>query len=257
MKIKSIFTKIDIVILIICTIFLACTLGMIGSKGREMAKRTVCAYHVQEHLGGLTASALENDGNLPLPRNPGYWFWDIDVDVVNQMLDYGLRRETFYCPSNPTTEKYMDVYWNYSGQWDGNRFVADPVSYIASGYGYVLELQSWNQSTGRGRETGRTPIMGSGNKQWVTSLYMPDASNTELVVDAILSINITEQESGRTFGEVAGGIYARWGIYDRTNHLRDAEHPWGGTIGFLDGHVSWRPFEEMEIRYGTLPNFWW
>jgi prepilin-type processing-associated H-X9-DG protein len=194
---------------------------------------------------------------MPLPRNPGNWFWDIDVDVVNQMLDYGLRRETFYCPSNPTTEKYTDVYWNYSGQWDGNRSVGDSVGYIASGYGYVLELQSWNQSGGRGLGIGRVSIRGSGNKQWVTSLHMPNASNTELVVDAILSINIPERESGRTFGEVIGGIYARWGIYDRTNHLRDAEHPWGGTIGFLDGHVSWRPFQEMEIRYGTLPNFWW
>jgi hypothetical protein len=92
MKIKVILTKTDIVMLIICVMFLACNLGMIGSKGREMAKRTVCAYQVREHLGGLTASALDNDGNMPLPRNPGNWFWDIDVDVVNQMLDYGLRR---------------------------------------------------------------------------------------------------------------------------------------------------------------------
>lgn len=252
MKIKAIFTKTDIVILIICALFLACTLGMIGSKGREMAKRTVCAYHVREHLGGLSASALDNNGNMPLPRHEGNWFWDIDVDVVNQMLDYGLRRETFYCPSSPTTEKYLDVYWTFSGQWDGNRFVIDPVGYIVSGYGYVLELRSWNETRG----TSRPTIIGSGDKQWVTSLDMPDASKMELVVDATLSMDTTNRESGRTFGEVVGGIYSGWGIYDRTNHLRDAEHPWGGTIGFLDGHVSWRPFEEMEYRYGT-PNFWW
>jgi prepilin-type processing-associated H-X9-DG protein len=252
MKIEVMLTKTDIGVLVICIMFLAGTLGMIGSKGRERAKRTLCEYHVREHLEGLIASALDNDGSMPLPRHSGRWLWDIDVDVVNQMLDHGLRKETFYCPSNPTTEKYTDIYWTFNGQWDSNRFVVDSSGYVISGYCYVLELRSRNQPRG----IGRPGIMGSGNKQWVTSLDMPNASNMELVVDATLCQDTSETESGRTFGEVVGGIYARWGVYDRTNHLKDVEKPWGGTIGFLDGHVSWRPFEEMEVRYRT-PEFWW
>jgi prepilin-type processing-associated H-X9-DG protein len=102
----------------------------------------------------------------------------------------------------------------------------------------------------------RPTIAGSGNKQWVTRLDTPEAATMELVVDATLSQSTATTESGWTFGDVMGGIYSRWGIYDRTNHLSDAEHPWGGTIGFLDGHVAWRPFERMEDRYGN-PHFWW
>jgi len=27
-------------------------------------------------------------------------------------------------------------------------------------------------------------------------------------------------------------------------------------VGFLDGHVDWRPWSEMKNRYGS-PTFWW
>ncbi|HEV2295010.1 MAG TPA: hypothetical protein VGR35_14240 [Tepidisphaeraceae bacterium] len=41
----------------------------------------------------------------------------------------------------------------------------------------------------------------------------------------------------------------------RTSHLRGGDKAAGGNILFLDGHVVWRPIEEMAIRGG--PNDLW
>ncbi len=35
------------------------------------------------------------------------------------------------------------------------------------------------------------------------------------------------------------------------------QEPYGGNIGMLDGHVEWRPFDDMEERYNTNPCFFW
>jgi prepilin-type processing-associated H-X9-DG protein len=60
-----------------------------------------------------------------------------------------------------------------------------------------------------------------------------------------------------SFAEIMGGMYVQYGVMDMTNHLKTAAEPWGGNIGFLDGHVAWRPFKDMGRRYGATPGFWW
>ena len=63
------------------------------------------------------------------------------------------------------------------------------------------------------------------------------------------------------FTKAAGGCLSRWGIYDRTNHLKNANKPTGGNVLFVDGHVQWRKFEDMEHRWfwqsNGNPCFWW
>ena len=133
----------------------------------------------------------------------------------------------------------MECYWQFAANWDGERFVTDPVAFIVSGYCYMLELQNESRPT----------IKGSGNKQWLATLFAENPSEAELVVDAVLSSQNSETVSGWTFGEVMGGIFSNWGIYDRTNHLKDEEHPWGSNIGFLDGHVDWTDDREAGRRF--------
>ncbi|MHC4807384.1 MAG: H-X9-DG-CTERM domain-containing protein [Planctomycetota bacterium] len=52
-----------------------------------------------------------------------------------------------------------------------------------------------------------------------------------------------------------------WQVYDRTNHLKRGTRPTGGNVLFVDGHVQWRPFSEMEHRWFWQrydnPCFWW
>jgi len=41
-----------------------------------------------------------------------------------------------------------------------------------------------------------------------------------------------------------------------TNHM-ERNKPDGGNIGFLDGHASWRHFEDMYERRDKGVMFWW
>jgi hypothetical protein len=251
MNLKTKLTQADVVVGILCAVFLLGILGMIDSQGQERVKRIVCAYQVREQVQGLVNYANDHADRLPQRPATGHWLWDLDSRLVNDLLDRGLRKESFYCPSNVTAQKYMDRYWDFTAMWNGSRFLGG--GYIVTNYGYVLQAQG----------TSREAITGSGNKKWLTSAKISDASSRELIVDGTISMPEPTAVTGRKFGDIAGGMYNLSAIYERTNHLRDLEHPWGGTIGFLDGHAGWRPFEGMELRdtdrlrYTDPPSFWW
>jgi prepilin-type processing-associated H-X9-DG protein len=92
--------------------------------------------------------------------------------------------------------------------------------------------------------TGRGTIQGSGSKRWITNLAMvKQAADRELTTDATLT-----DETGQRFDAV---------LENSANHAanhRNGKVPEGGDILFVDGHVLWRPFNEMEERY---MQFWW
>ncbi len=245
MNTRTRLTQVDTIVGILCTAFLLGVLGMLDSNGQERAKRRVCAYQVREQVGGLLKYA--NDHNSQLPRaGTGAWLWDLDVRLANEMLDRGVRKESFFCPSNITAQQHMERYLTYgNSSWDGQHFRIGS-GYMVCNYVYVIESVMT-----------RPAITGSGNKKWLTTTDIPDAAGRELVVDGALSTTSSATPSGRMFGDLSGGLYSLYRIHDRTCHLRDLEHPWGGTIGFLDGHAAWRSFEEMEERYSYYPQFWW
>ena len=55
--------------------------------------------------------------------------------------------------------------------------------------------------------------------------------------------------------------WSRWQVYDRTNHLKGGSRPAGTNVLFVDGHVQWRNFNEMQHRWfwqnNGNPCFWW
>jgi hypothetical protein len=114
-------------------------------------------------------------------------------------------------------------------------------------------------------ESGRAnpPLHESGTepKKWVKTITERGASKAELIADATLST--TADPATASFVEVAGGLYSRHQIYDRTNHVRRGGHPDGANIIFLDAHQEWRNFTDMQHRYspggGTsgAPYHWW
>ncbi len=252
MNLKMKLNRVDVIVGILCTVLLVGVLGMIDAQGQERVKRTVCAYQVREQLTGLLGYANDHADRLPQRPATGHWLWDLDSRLVNDLLNRGVRKESFYCPSNVPTQKYMDRYWDFTAFWNGSRFLE--TGFIITNYGYILQMQG---------TTSGGAVPGSGNKKWLTSAKLADASTRELVVDGTISLPEPAVVTGRKFADIEGGMHRLCGVCDRTNHLRDLEHPWGGTIGFLDGHAAWRPFNEMEIRdtdhvrYVNPPSFWW
>lgn len=107
---------------------------------------------------------------------------------------------------------------------------------------------------------GTKPILGTGNKKWVSSIYVDNPSETELVVDALLSQKYNYDPAiypNGNFGRInIGGAF----MNDSSNHIKTMAEPYGGNVGFVDGHVEWRPFEQMQLRYEFFtrgPLWWW
>jgi prepilin-type processing-associated H-X9-DG protein len=262
MGFRKVFLKKDLFVLFVSVLFLVVVCGMVGKRGRDLAKRSVCASNINQLLQGLTILAGENDGELI--SYGGYWPWDVHYDTTNALLDcmgIGVRKpsadkdipvqDVFYCPSNLKQKIQRGYCWS---------FAVDPVQetgYRLMGYFFLLAA-GWNNY-------GDNPVQGSGDKKYVKTIYVDNPSETELVVDIILSDKRTilwpqeEYPNGNFAILMCGGMPCPYCIPDTSNHLKTPREPYGINIGFVDGHVAWRPFSQMEIRFGhgICPVCWW
>ena len=138
----------------------------------------------------------------------------------------------FYCPSGQT-EQIVDR-WEYGG------------GYSVIGYVILFEGLPRVRPEYTNRATGDPPpqhAAGRGGSQGQL-IYIPQ-SQRELAVDTVISTG------DNNFLEVQGRDVRR------TNHV-DGTNPAGGNIVFMDGHVSWRPFSEMDdTKVIGTPKFWW
>jgi prepilin-type processing-associated H-X9-DG protein len=198
-----------------------------------------------------------DDTKLPLPSTGGNWLQDVAVNTVHFMLQTGLTRKIFYCPSNANHQKFNDLFWMYDNQsWNGRKFT-DETGFIVSGYCYILQLPQGNRpAIVRYEKDSETKIWLRTNQEKMPALR-------ELVIDSAMGVPQGNTKFGRNFAQVPGGIYAQSRVYDQTSHLRTDFEPRGGNIGFLDSHVEWRPFDPdvqngvAVPRYGNSPGFFW
>ncbi len=254
---KQGFTLIELLVVIAIIALLMAILMPALQRVREQGRKQSCASRIRQHVLAMTMYADDNNTKLPLPQTGGNWLQDVAVNTVHYMLDTGMTREMFYCPSNRNHQKYNDLFWMYANNtWNGKRF-ADETSFIVSGYCFIL------QTTGDDRPVIVEYEEDNMQKRWLKNTVAKNAAYRELCIDSIMGAPQSDTKFGRNFAQVAGGIYAQDGVYDSTSHLKTDFEPRGGNIGFLDGHMEWRSFKP-EItsgvavpRYGDTPGFFW
>jgi len=250
-EMRRFFNRLDLLIVVICILLLFLVVGSVGKKGRENAKRMVCADNISQHLQGLTVFAGENEGRLPVMHG-GYWPWDVDYSTTNVLLDsMGVDvqkpsagqdipvQDVFYCPSNIPQKKGRDLYWSYGVNPIGE------TGYRVMGY-FILWPAPWNSSG-------------------VKTIYVDNPADTELVIDIVMSDarpNVWPSDdypNGNFARILCGGMPTMGGFSDSSSHLITDREPAGGNIGFVDGHVEWRPFSQMERRWDPIgcPIAWW
>ncbi len=245
---KENIKKTDCVVLVCCIVFLIFVSGSVGRRGQELNKRMICSSNIKQLISGMTNYAYQHNGSFPTGANR-LWPHDVEESVCRSILEYmGIKypanqkipvQDVFYCPTNYAQQSARSNHWNYYG-------------YIVTGYAFLWYAQ-WNNN-------GQLPILGTGNKKWVSSIYS-DPSETELVIDAIIS-----QKRDYDPAIFPNGNFGR--IYylvssptnDSSSHLKTMTEPYGGNIGFVDGHVEWRPYNQMQLRHissGTPGPLWW
>jgi Tfp pilus assembly protein PilE len=213
-----------IVVLAVVAVLAVLAILAIGSA-RERSLRANCRNNLMQIGAALKDYTQANSGALPdcSPANPQFfgaaWPWDISTNLVSELMQRGVSRNSFYCPANPAM--------NDLSHWEFWRFTHSSIRVIS--YGTLFNGQGQIPA-----EFWRKDLSGSGS--------LPP-SQTELGFDATVSMR-------GDFAHIVGNNT------DRSNHTRGSR-PKGGNVLFEDMHVEWRGFSQMQRRFSTIPNAAW
>ncbi len=215
------FTLIELLVVIAIIAILAGMLLPALSKAKERARRTKCLSNLRQVGLAFEMYGLDNNNKLPSHEAGGNgWLWDLPLPTADIITDAGANRSILYCPSSSV--KDVDLWWEFS-----------PVNRV-TGYIWLIKRKG-------------PPPLTDPDYRYLESMTHPSPSNTEVTFDWILS------EKDTNFTKVPASTVP----HIRTSHLNQ-QRPSGGNFLFLDGSVRWRPFAEMEYRFGnTSRQLWW
>ncbi len=276
-RVRRAFTLVELLVVIGIIALLISVLLPALNKAREQANITKCASQLRSIGQAMNVYAANNKGRLPqqpvmdgtgkYTAQPVYWLWDLCAEsrnaIVNGKTPTGLQagggvRDLLYCPM--FYDQNIDNHWNYAGgaysvvgyylmtqrvkavgsQWVPLTDAEFPPLYNRM---YLSKLTDKMTQEAADKRNSVTPAAADVQPSWVTKKEKAramGAAELELAADAVMSSGDRPYMNW----SAAGGSTLR----HMSSHIRKGK-PTGGNVLFLDGHVVWRPLEEMMFRH--------
>jgi prepilin-type N-terminal cleavage/methylation domain-containing protein/prepilin-type processing-associated H-X9-DG protein len=215
------------IIAVLVGILLPATMG-----AREQARRVQCGANLHNIAAALRIYANDSRGALPAHRAAGYaLMWLIPTETRDALVKAGVARRNLYCPSRDQSDD--EELWHMTDTFE-----------IYSSTGYY-----WLNARADGPFGPVRPVLLEGYpsdqygdlaRRFRRRIDLPRASELELVTDQTVTQG---RGAARVFQGIQHGARGHG-----TNHTRYGRGT-GGQILFLDGHVAWRAFGDMKVRF--------
>lgn len=242
------FTLVELLVIIavIALVAVMQVSALASAKGRT--KVAQCASNLQQVTLALHLYGGENNDKLPVyPASAGFWAWDLPWNVGETLLSYNLEKRNFYCPG--TAPRFTDADNNTLWNFFPNQIHVTGYLFAFSGSSSLIIVSNQNTTL----LTERIRLTGS-----ATGPTLPAPPNAERVLTADATISspgggVYLQRYSYNYTDVAGGFSKA-----HTSPHLNGRFPAGGNVGFKDGHVGWRNFDDMNQRASPSgPSFWW
>ena len=253
---------IELLVVIAIIAILAAMLLPVLAKAKQQAIKTECLNNEHQLLIALNLYGDDYHDKLPLLDPPGTanWAWDIPWNPAEQMLtSVANQKKVFFCPGTAPRFSDWDNFenpapgmnlWDF-GEQPGNLANGFHIAgYVFAFSGSLSRLIITNQNTTLLSEPVKLSTLPG-----APTLPAPPNTDRVLLADATISTPANGTYALRytyNYTDIVGGF----GKPHTSPHLR-GRFPDGGNLGFKDGHVAWRKFDDMSPRTVSGPTFWW
>jgi len=271
---RSGFTLIELLVVIAIIALLLSIILPSLRKVKSYARRTVCQNRIHQQYLGFSLYSSENQNRVP-STGVGWWLWDMSFFSTNEVSRYAGfdENEIYFCPDN-RTKKYDDArFWQFT--WVSPSRTPVPIqdesvlteAQLRSNYRVLPYIYMFDRFDNNGNSKLTETLEDGRQAQWIRKLSkVRNSSSKIMIMDTVIS----EQNDWNFFHILAGGINAKGlgTLWDTTNHESNkmvhsssgndsGPAPEGANIGFADGHLEWRRFNEMQHQVTIGMWFWW
>jgi prepilin-type N-terminal cleavage/methylation domain-containing protein/prepilin-type processing-associated H-X9-DG protein len=246
------FTLIELLVVIAVIAILAALLLPALSRAKDQAIRVHCKSNERQQILALTMYAQENKDFLP--NDPGaHQPWDLTFSNGTYLAAGGAPYKVWYDPG--TYVEFGDAdwlaFWNNAGTefFDEDALRIVGYTLTLNGIGLYANSGQWQFSTNVNQKLTPGSLSLNG-----TSLPIQASSRVLLACATITSTSTLSDN----FAIMQHALWTDLPHQDdpdvpgnkpfTSSHMLNARIPSGANLGMLDGHVEWRPFQQLLPR---------